>query len=288
MLSRQKIILSILKLAGRAVERLEFMQWAFLLRNESPSDGGSAFYDFVPYHCGPYSFTLNHEDGKLESEGLLVATEATWAATNGDWSEALETPVLRDLSAIVRKFKTVPPSQVLDEIYARFPEYGVLSRRRKLVERSTAELAVYTAGYEGLSVDAFLNGLIANGIHQLIDVRMNPIARRFGFHKSTLSRLCGDLGISYVHVPQLGIHSSLRQELNDQDDYEELFKQYRKSTLKSETEAIDTVAGLVQDKPSVLVCMEACPDQCHRKHLAKVVAEQTGLEIWHIEAEAVA
>jgi len=288
MLSRQKIILSILKLAGRAIERLEFMQWAFLLRNESPSDGGSAFYDFVPYHCGPYSFTLNHEAGKLESEGLLVATEATWAATNGDWSEALETPVLRDLSAIVRKFKTVPPSQVLDEIYARFPEYGVLSRRRKLVERSTAELAVYTAGYEGLSVDAFLNGLIANGIHQLIDVRMNPIARRFGFHKSTLSRLCGDLGISYVHVPQLGIHSSLRQELNDQDDYEELFKQYRKSTLKSETEAIDTVAGLVQDKPSVLVCMEACPDQCHRKHLAKVVAEQTGLEIWHIEAEAVA
>ncbi|MCA9010825.1 MAG: DUF488 domain-containing protein, partial [Planctomycetaceae bacterium] len=185
-------------------------------------------------------------------------------------------------------FKSVPANQVLDDIYARFPEYSVLNKRKKLVERSTAELAVYTAGYEGLSVDAFLNGLIANGIHQLIDVRMNPIARRFGFHKSTLSRLCGELGISYVHVPQLGIHSSLRQELKDQDDYEELFKQYRRSTLKTETEAIDTVAKLVQDKPSVLVCMEACPDQCHRKHLAKVVAEQTGLEIWHIEAEVVA
>jgi hypothetical protein len=288
MLSRQKVLLSLLKLVNRLVEPLEFMQWAFLLRNEFPSEGGSAFYDFVPYHCGPYSFTLAHEAGKMEAEGLLVATETTWEATNGDWPESLEPAVLRDLSTIVSKFKSVPPSQVLDEIYARSPEYAVLSKRRKLGQRATAELAVYTAGYEGLSVDAFLSGLIANGIHQLIDVRMNPIARRFGFHKSTLSRLCDDLGISYVHVPQLGIHSSLRQELNDQDDYEELFRQYRKSTLKSETEAIDTVAGLVQDKPSVLVCMEACPDQCHRKHLAKVVAEQTGLEIWHIEAEAVA
>ncbi len=287
MLSRQKTLLCLLKLAARPVEPFEFMQWAFLLRNEFPSEGGSAFYDFVPYHCGPYSFTLNHETGKLESEGLLVATETTWAVTKGDWPESLEPAVLRDLSAIIRKFKFVPPSQVLDEIYTKFPEYAVLSERKKLAQRSTAELAVYTAGYEGLSVDAFLNGLIANGIHQLIDVRMNPIARRFGFHKSTLSRLCSDLGISYVHLPQLGIHSSLRQELNDQDDYEELFKQYRKSTLKSETEAIENVARLVQQKPSVLVCMEACPDQCHRKHLAKVVAEQTGLEVWHIEAEAV-
>ena len=281
-------MLSLLKIAGRTVGKLEFMQWAFLLRNEFPSEGGSAFYDFVPHHRGLYSFTLNYEAGKLEADGLLVATETTWEATQGDWPTSLEPAVLRDVSTIIRKFKSVPANLVLDGIYARFPEYAVLSKRKKLVERSTAELAVYTAGYEGLSVDAFLNGLIANGIHQLIDVRMNPIARRFGFHKSTLSRLCGDLGISYVHVPQLGIHSSLRQELNDQDDYEELFKQYRRSTLKTETDAIDTVAELVQEKPSVLVCMEACPDQCHRRHLAKVVAEQTGLEIWHIEAEVVA
>ncbi len=288
MLSRKRVLLTILNSASRPVERIQLMIWAWILRHQFPSEGGSAFYDFVPHHSGPYSFTLDHEAGKLESEGLLVASETSWEATKGAWSDSVEPAVLRDVSAIVRKFNSVPANQVLDEIYARFPEYAVLSKRKKLVERCTAELAVYTAGYEGLSVDAFLNGLIANGIHQLIDVRMNPIARRFGFHKSTLSRLCGELGISYVHVPQLGIHSSLRQELNDQDDYEELFKQYRRSTLKTETEAIEAVTKLVQDKPSVLVCMEACPDQCHRKHLAKVVAEQTGLEIWHIEAEAVA
>lgn len=84
-LSRQKVLLSLLKLAARPVERLEFMKWAFLLRQELPSEGGSAFYDFVPYHYGPYSFTLNHEAGKLESEGLLIATETTWTARKGDW-----------------------------------------------------------------------------------------------------------------------------------------------------------------------------------------------------------
>ena len=286
MLARQKTLLSLLQVAGRPVKRLEFMKWAFLLRHEFPSEGGSAFYDFVPYHYGPYSFTLNHEAGKLESEGLLIATELTWTATKGDWPASLEPAILHDLSELIRKFKFTPLNKLLDQVYAKFPEYTVHSKRRKLAERSTAELAVYTAGYEGLSVDAFLNGLISCGIHQLIDVRMNPIARRFGFHKSTLSRLCGHLGISYVHVPQLGIHSSLRQELNDQDDYDELFTSYRKSTLKAETDSIDSVAKLVQEKPSVLVCMEANPDQCHRKHLAKALAARTGLDVWHIESEA--
>ncbi len=69
MLLRQKVLLSLLQLAGRPVEQLEFMQWAFLLKNDFPSEGGSSFYDFVPHHSGLYSFTLNHEAGKLESEG---------------------------------------------------------------------------------------------------------------------------------------------------------------------------------------------------------------------------
>ena len=139
MLSRQKIMLSLLKLAGRAVGQLEFMQWAFLLRNEFPSEGGSAFYDFVPYHSGPYSFTLNHEVGKLEAEGLLVASETTWLATKGDWPESLEPAVLRDLSAIIRKFTSVPPNQLLDEIYARFRENAIFYRLIKLTQLSTYE-----------------------------------------------------------------------------------------------------------------------------------------------------
>jgi uncharacterized protein (DUF488 family) len=118
-------------------------------------------------------------------------------------------------------------------------------------------------------------------------------SERFEFKKLTVVEVlaitkCGHLGISYVHVPQLGIHSSLRQELNDQNDYDELFTSYQKSTLKSETTAIESVAKLVQNKPSVLVCMEANPDQCHRKHLAKAVAARTGLEVWHVESEAAA
>ena len=53
MLNRQKALLAMIQQAGRPVQRMELTQWAFLLRNETESHGGPAFYDFVPYHCGP-------------------------------------------------------------------------------------------------------------------------------------------------------------------------------------------------------------------------------------------
>ena len=144
---------------------------------------------------------------------------------------------------------------------------------------SPSEPSVYTAGYEQMSVDAFLNRLIDNGIQRIIDVRNNPIARRYGFHKSTLSRLAGYLDIDYVHIPELGIASSRRRSLTTHADYQELFDEYEQDTVRVQTEAVDRAAALVKEKASVLVCMEADPVCCHRSRLANAVAELTGLEI---------
>ena len=141
---------------------------------------------------------------------------------------------------------------------------------------------MFTAGYESLSVDAFLNLLVESGIERLIDVRQNPVARRFGFHKSTLSRLLGHLKIEYVHVPELGIPSSFRQDLDSYEDYDRLFKRYEAATLSSEKPAISNVARLVSERPSVLVCMEADPKYCHRSRLATRVAAATSLPVTHL------
>ena len=58
MLNLQKTLLRLLTSAQRPVGRLELTRLAFLLREEMSSQGGSTFYDFLPYKHGPFSFCL--------------------------------------------------------------------------------------------------------------------------------------------------------------------------------------------------------------------------------------
>ncbi len=159
----------------------------------------------------------------------------------------------------------------------------VNSKREQHATRPVASLAVYTAGYEGQQVDGFLNTLLLNGIQQLLDVRNNPISRQYGYHKTTLGRLCKSLDIEYVHRPELGIPPVLRQSLKTQADYEVLFAKYEADILANQTVAVEEVSQLVQTKPTVLVCMEADPHMCHRTRLAKAVSEKSRLPVRHLE-----
>jgi uncharacterized protein (DUF488 family) len=149
------------------------------------------------------------------------------------------------------------------------------------MKRPVAGLGVYTAGYEGQSIDGFLNMLVQQGIRLVIDVRNNPVARRYGFHKATLSRLAGYLDLEYVHVPELGVQSQYRKGLASLSDYEALFEQYKAHIAKHEEEAVHRIAQLMNEKPSVLVCMERDPNYCHRSRLAEVVADRTHLPVQH-------
>lgn len=282
MLARQKALLHLMAIAGRAVQRIELTKWCFLLRHEAPSAGGSAFYDFLPYRFGPFSFCLFQEAGKLEQQGyLLPHGEQTWALTDVRCPDPDRT-VADDIQSLMKEFRGTPLKSLVNYVYKRFPEYTVNSEIRKLAPRPRAALAVYTAGYEGESVDAFLHKLVSAGIERILDVRNNPIARRYGFHKSTLSRLSQKVDIEYIHLPQLGITSELRHGLHENENYAELFSLYRSTTLRSETAAIEHVADYVKEKPSVLVCMEANPICCHRSHLAQRVAALCKLPVVHL------
>lgn len=283
MLNRQKTLLQFLKAAGRPVLRTELTKWSFLLRHEYTSNGGSAFYDFVPYQLGPFSFALYQEIGKLEERGYVIRdNEKSWTADQNVSFPSPDSAVQRDVSRIVRRFGDWDNEKLLDYVYEAWPGYTVNSKRKQLAQRATTEPAIFTAGYEGLSVDAFLNLLVEKGVRRLIDVRRNAIARRYGFHRSTLQRLTGSLDIDYVHVPELGIHSDLRQNLETMNDRNTLFEKYEKTTLSTNDEALERVALLMKEKPSVLVCMEAEAICCHRSRVAKVIAERTSLPIQNL------
>jgi len=196
---------------------------------------------------------------------------------------AMDASVRSDVHRVVRLHKGKHREDLIDYVYDRYPAFTVNSEIRKLEPHPSTDCDVFTAGYEGLLVDGFLNGLIRSGIRRLIDVRNNPVSRRYGFHKTTLARLCGKLGIEYVHFPELGIASDQRQDIDAPGARQSLFDEYERNTLSAHRDSITRVGALMLELPSVLVCMEACHSQCHRSRLASAVSATTGLQTRHLE-----
>jgi uncharacterized protein (DUF488 family) len=114
----------------------------------------------------------------------------------------------------------------------------------------------------------------------LCDVRRNPLSRKYGFSKSTLSKACEGVGIRYEHLPELGIDSEERRNLNTQADYDALFAEYERKSLPRQTQALATIREWVQGGERVaLTCFERLPHQCHRHCVAKALAQLTGKDL---------
>lgn len=285
MLNRQRIILALLDEAGGSASKLCVTKWAFLLREETRTRGGSAFYQFLPYKWGPFSFCLYQEATALERDGYVTSTGNHWDLTRAGASAAhrLDDSRSGEVASVMRAHGTKSAEQLMKYAYKKYPWFTVNSGREQLARREDAEVGIYTAGYERLLLDGFLNGLMRNGIRRIIDVRNNPVSRRYGFHKSTLCRVAGNVQIDYVHVPELGVVSNMRQDLDEPGARESLFDYYESTTIPAHADSVQRLAELMEDRPSVLVCMEACHQECHRSRLANAVASLTDLPVRHLD-----
>lgn len=287
MLNRQKAVLALLERAGGSATRLTLTKWSFLLSQEAPNRGGNAFYGFVPYSYGPYSFSLHREVGSMVRDGLVEEPDGnTWRLSSAAYRMAsdLPPPLRSDVSFVMDEYGGQSGDQLLNSVYRRYPWFTVNSKnpRRRSQARPVADPAVYTMGYEGLSVEKLLNELMSSGVQRLVDVRANPVSRRYGFHRSTLRTLCGRLSIEYVHVPELGIESEARRDLNSSSDYHSLFADYRREVAFRHEGPLRRLAHTLREKPGALVCMEADPGCCHRSHLAGLVSPVAELPVVHL------
>jgi len=113
----------------------------------------------------------------------------------------------------------------------------------------------------------------------LCDVRKNSLSMKYGFSKTQLQKACEGVGIKYKHIPDLGIDSDKRQELNTQTDYNNLFKIYRNDILTKTRSQQEEIIELLKTYERVaLTCFEANIYQCHRKHLAEAIAKLPDFE----------
>lgn len=289
MLRRQRTLLRLLSAAGETVSATQLQKYVFLLREETFLQQDATFYEFLPYKYGAYSFAAHREIDALVAYGYIKASATSFGITTLGKKEAsgVDGDTARAVLAVVSKYGKTPLKTLLKDVYARYPWYAINSDLKDLVpadlpKPKSAPIAVYTIGYEERSVDGFLNKLLRAGIKRIIDVRANPVSRKYGFARSSLSSLAGKIGLAYTHCPELGISSEKRRDVQTSAEFSELFWYYERQILPAKADAIAKVSELVKATPSILVCMEKEAVDCHRSRLATRVASLTNLKIVHL------
>ncbi|MBW6526125.1 DUF488 domain-containing protein [Sphingomonas sp. RHCKR7] len=134
-------------------------------------------------------------------------------------------------------------------------------------------MTIYTIGYEGTTVDAFLAALTAAGVERVIDVRALPLSRRPGFSKSSLAAALKEVGIDYVHLKPLGTPKPGRDAAK-KGDVATLTAVYAAQLALPEAQvAAAQMLELADERPSALLCFERDPCHCHRTLLLGAVGE---------------
>jgi len=288
MFYRRKIILSLLQLFDNKIDKISLQKLLFLFTKGQTK----AEYDFIPYFYGCYSYSANADLTAMVSKGILSETPSHFTKVDTtDYIKTLKEIDIKLLHEIKSCYGNMNANSLMKYTYLNFPYWAINSKKAKEI-LSTEQLEkvnnsrpkgyktiLYTIGYEGISLEEYLNHLLKNDIKVLIDVRRNPLSMKFGFSKSQLQRYCGILGILYVHFPEVGIQSELRQELNTQADYDKLFTFYRENNLTKTIISQKKILNLLKEhKRIALTCFEANIYQCHRKHLAEAIASLPGFE----------
>ncbi|MDA3926853.1 MAG: DUF488 domain-containing protein [Kiritimatiellae bacterium] len=280
MFRRQKILLSLLDTFGGELSRKKMQKLLFL---HCELNGDSA-YSFVPYKYGCYSFQAAADHAKLITKGFLNNTEEWSLLDKSSFADALSYTERQQLWELRRRFKGYSQDKLIHFVYTSYPYYATRSviaeeclnkEEMDNVESCRKEMAgslIASIGYEGLSLETYLNLLINNDIKAVFDVRKNPLSRKFGFSKTILRQTLEHMGIEYYHVPKLGITSDKRKNLVTQSDYDALFDDYEKTTLKHETQELSDLNRIFQKKKRIaLLCYEHLPEQCHRTRIIKAI-----------------
>ena len=188
------------------------------------------------------------------------------------------------LKEIKNKFEHFTQTELIRFTYQKYPYYAINSSiaqdlltktELKIVEQQRvykSEQQLFSIGYEGISLETYINKLIQNDVHVLCDVRKNAFSQKYGFSKNQLQKACEGVGIQYIHIPELGIESDKRQTLKSQKDYDALFEMYEQTTLKEKKEYIIKIQDLIEkEKRVALTCFEKDPLQYHRTRIIKVL-----------------
>jgi uncharacterized protein (DUF488 family) len=140
---------------------------------------------------------------------------------------------------------------------------------------------IFTFGYEGLALDAFLTRLKQAGIETVIDVRANPLSRKRGFSKRGLAAALQEVGIAYTHARTMGCPKTVRDRYKHDGDWSSYTRSYL-AYLKTQSEGLSELVQAAKVSTSCLICFEADYTTCHRTFVARAAAPLGGFRVTHL------
>lgn len=283
MFYRRKILLSLLHVFDNKLDKISLQKLLLLYTDLQKK----ADFHFVPYKKGCFSFQANADLSTMVKYEQVIEGNTLWQKKDiKDYLSELKESDRLALRHIKKLYYGKSKEELIRITYLKFPYFALNSTIAHDVLNEDEYLAVsnarplnhntilYTIGYEGISLEEYLNKLIINGIKVLCDVRKNSLSMKFGFSKSQLKNACEGVGIKYLHFPELGIDSDKRHALISQKDYDNLFDHYRSNTLRNTILQQENILELLKvNKRIALTCFEANICQCHRKHLAEAITK---------------
>lgn len=285
---RRKIILSLIELLGGEVEKLRFQKLLFLYTMRKPNPE----YDFIPYKYGCYSYSAKADMNTMVKKGMLKETKNLYVKKEStSYLDKLKSKDRNLLMDVIDDYGCKSSHSLIKHTYLNFPFYAIRSTivneilSEEQYDRVEKEIpkdnnrTLFTLGYEGISLEKYLQKLIKNNVKLLVDVRKNALSMKFGFSKTLLKRYCNSLDIEYIHIPEVGIVSEKRKQLESQEDYDNLFIEYEKTTLQDTPEAQRQIFDLIKKYRRIaLTCFEAEPCRCHRSPLASSLQQLPGFD----------
>lgn len=293
MFYRRKILLALIEKFGGELNRTDCQKLLFLFCKRTKLN----YYDFFPYKFGGFSFLSYQDKNRLTALDLLKEGDGFLLNTDVSFFDQLKPKDQELLVKFVLDVKNIRGKSLIKESYLNYPQYACRStilhevlaeteiNQMKFLWNKDEATCVFSIGYEGISIDAYLDKLVSNNVKALIDVRKNPISMKYGFSKGKLSDYLLRAGLSYFHIPDLGIPSELRKDLSSSTDYEKLFNYYNSDILPTKTEAIQDLKSLIYEHKRVaLTCFEKHYHSCHRHKITDHLKNSTKsrLKIVHL------
>lgn len=288
---RRKVILALLQQFGGTLKPTPFQKLLLIFTRQQQKP----VYEFVPYKYGAYSFQARADKGTMIKYGLLE-DQKQWAInTDENYIVQLKDNDQKILRELYTEFKEYDRKDLIRHTYREYPFFAIRSKiastylpkedlnRIDLFRPVNKEQKLYTIGYEGIKAEEYMNKLLQKDIRLLVDVRKNSVSMKYGFSKSQLTGMCKNLEIGFIHIPELGIESEKRKNLDSKSDYEELFREYEQETLPLRNEQLKRLYQLLSKyKRIAITCFEKEHSSCHRHKISDYLKEEYGVPIEHL------
>lgn len=141
---------------------------------------------------------------------------------------------------------------------------------------------LYTIGYETSTLPDLISRLRVAGVETVVDVRAVAASRKAGFSKTVLRESLAAEGIAYEHLRSLGTPKPGREAARKGRiaEMEAIFAAHMETG--EARHGLARAAAIATERKAALLCFEACASGCHRRIVAGMICEETGMAVEHL------